>query len=69
MSMVFESFLQLCTCLQNVQDNVASQPGIQGSETKPNSLAIPPLAFGENFGDVYEVVLILDNREQFAMQG
>lgn len=53
----------------NVQDNVASQLGIQGSETKPNSLAIPPLAFGENFGDVYEVILILDNREQFAMQG
>ncbi|KAL1559570.1 Crossover junction endonuclease mus81, variant 2 [Salvia divinorum] len=50
-------------------ENVASQPGSQGSEAKPIALATPPLAFGEKFGDVYEVVLILDNREQFAMQG
>ncbi|KAH6810674.1 Restriction endonuclease [Perilla frutescens var. frutescens] len=53
----------------NVKDNIARQLGIQGSETKTNSLAMPPLAFGEKFGDVYEVILILDNREQFAMQG
>lgn len=56
-------------CLQNVQEHVTSQVGIQGSETKHNSLATPPLAFGEKFEDVYEVILILDNREQFAMQG
>ncbi|XP_057773896.1 crossover junction endonuclease MUS81 isoform X2 [Salvia miltiorrhiza] len=53
----------------NVEENVKSQLGFQGSETKPNSSATPPLAIGEKFGDVYEVVLILDNREQFAMQG
>ncbi|XP_047941322.1 crossover junction endonuclease MUS81 isoform X2 [Salvia hispanica] len=53
----------------NVQENVTSQPGFQGSEANPIALATPPLAFGEKFGDVYEVVLLLDNREQFAMQG
>ncbi|KAL6563562.1 Crossover junction endonuclease mus81 [Orobanche gracilis] len=39
------------------------------SESKSNTLPLPPLAFGEKFGDVYEVILILDNREQFAIQG
>lgn len=53
------------TCLQNVQDNAVSKPGIRGLE----SIAMPPLEFGEKFGDVYEVALILDNREQFATQG
>lgn len=46
-----------------------NKPAIHGSESRPNTLALPPLAFGENFGDVYEVILILDNREQFATQG
>ncbi|XP_048330077.2 crossover junction endonuclease MUS81 isoform X2 [Ziziphus jujuba] len=32
-------------------------------------LSMPPLAFGERFEDVYEVILILDDREQFATQG
>ncbi|KAK6928839.1 ERCC4 domain [Dillenia turbinata] len=31
--------------------------------------AIPPFRFGEKFDDIYEVVLILDDREQFAKQG
>lgn len=30
---------------------------------------MPPLSFGERFEDVYEVILILDDREQFATQG
>ncbi|GMN53715.1 hypothetical protein TIFTF001_022837 [Ficus carica] len=34
-----------------------------------NILSMPPLSFGEIFEDVYEVVLILDNREQFANKG
>ncbi|XP_011091811.1 crossover junction endonuclease MUS81 isoform X1 [Sesamum indicum] len=50
-------------------DYAVSKLNVRGSEPKPNTLAMPPLAFGENFGDVYEVVLILDNREQFATQG
>lgn len=32
-------------------------------------LSMPPLSFGERFEDVYEVILILDDREQFATQG
>lgn len=43
--------------------------GIQGSESKQNVLAMPPLKFGEKFGDVYGLILILDSREQFATQG
>lgn len=39
------------------------------SETKSNELAEPPLSFGERFEDAYEVILVLDNREQFATQG
>lgn len=50
-------------------DDAVNKLGIRGSESKPNTLAMPPLAFGEKFGDVYEVILILDNREQFATQG
>lgn len=38
-------------------------------ETRSNLLAAPPLANGEQFKDVYEVVLILDDREQFTSRG
>ncbi|KAF9596020.1 hypothetical protein IFM89_006947 [Coptis chinensis] len=31
-----------------------------------NVLMVPPLRLGERFGDVYEVILILDDREQFV---
>lgn len=34
-----------------------------------NVLSVPPLSFGERFEDVYEVNLILDDREHFASQG
>ncbi|CAA2953577.1 crossover junction endonuclease MUS81 [Olea europaea subsp. europaea] len=50
-------------------DCVVEKQGIQGSESKQNVLAMPPLKFGEKFGDVYGVILILDSREQFATQG
>ncbi|KAK4424864.1 Crossover junction endonuclease MUS81 [Sesamum alatum] len=50
-------------------DYAVNKLSVRGSEPKPNTLAMPPLALGENFGDVYEVILILDNREQFATQG
>ena len=30
-----------------------------------NILSMPPLSFGEKFKDAYNVVLILDDREQF----
>ncbi|KAL9424329.1 hypothetical protein AB3S75_036253 [Citrus x aurantiifolia] len=38
-------------------------------KTRVNLLSAPPLSFGERFEDAYEVVLILDDREQFAVQG
>ncbi|XP_024028051.1 crossover junction endonuclease MUS81 isoform X1 [Morus notabilis] len=34
-----------------------------------NILSMPPLSFGEIFEDAYEVVLVLDDREQFANKG
>ncbi|KAJ6387901.1 hypothetical protein OIU77_026459 [Salix suchowensis] len=37
-------------------------------DTNMNVLSLPPLSFGERFEDVYEVILILDDREQFAIQ-
>ncbi|KAK4285421.1 hypothetical protein QN277_002121 [Acacia crassicarpa] len=38
-------------------------------KSKVNGLSLPPLSLGERFEDVYEVILILDDREQFATQG
>ncbi|CAB4269174.1 unnamed protein product [Prunus armeniaca] len=34
-----------------------------------NVFSLPPLSFGETFEDAYEVILILDDREQSATQG
>ncbi|XP_031284861.1 crossover junction endonuclease MUS81 isoform X1 [Pistacia vera] len=42
---------------------------IDGLQTNMNVLSMPPLSFGERFEDAYEVILILDDREQFATQG
>ncbi|XP_028789880.1 crossover junction endonuclease MUS81 isoform X2 [Neltuma alba] len=41
----------------------------EGPKSTVNSLSLPPLSLGERFGDAYEVILILDDREQFATQG
>ncbi|KAL8542194.1 hypothetical protein ACS0TY_003164 [Phlomoides rotata] len=69
-SLISRDFGTLRACSStNVQDNAVSKPGIRGLESKHNSIAMPPLELGEKFGDVYEVILILDNREQFATQG
>ncbi|KAM1941581.1 hypothetical protein ACFX13_029141 [Malus domestica] len=40
-----------------------------GLEASSNVLSIPPLRFGERFEEAYEVILVLDDREQFATQG
>ncbi|MED6108308.1 Crossover junction endonuclease mus81 [Stylosanthes scabra] len=37
--------------------------------SKMTRLSVPPLSFGERFEEIYEVILILDDREQFATQG
>lgn len=40
-----------------------------GTERVTNISCLPPLKFGDSFGEVYEVILILDDREQFATKG
>ncbi|XP_029124879.1 crossover junction endonuclease MUS81 [Cajanus cajan] len=37
--------------------------------SKMNILNVPPLSLGERFEDAYDIILILDDREQFATQG
>ncbi|VFQ61428.1 unnamed protein product [Cuscuta campestris] len=39
------------------------------SETKSSMLSMPPLMHKERFEDVYDVILVLDDREQFVSQG
>lgn len=43
--------------------------GGEYSEAKSSILSMPPLTYGERFEDVYDVILILDDREQFVGQG
>lgn len=50
-------------------DHPASGSGSSNVEGSMNVLSKPPLNFGERFQDVYEVILILDDREQFATRG
>ncbi|KAK7276951.1 hypothetical protein RIF29_18100 [Crotalaria pallida] len=45
------------------------KPNKEELESKMNILSVPPLSLGERFEDAYEVILILDDREQFATQG
>ncbi|XP_017985058.1 PREDICTED: crossover junction endonuclease MUS81 isoform X1 [Theobroma cacao] len=47
----------------------SSRPSSEGLDANINILSIPPLSFGERFEDVYEVILILDDREHFTSQG
>ncbi|CAI8596066.1 unnamed protein product [Vicia faba] len=50
-------------------DHTTQKPNKDELESKMNILSMPPLSLGERFEDAYEVVLILDDREQFATQG
>lgn len=34
-----------------------------------NLSCLPPLTFGDSFEEAYQVILILDDREQFATKG
>lgn len=38
---------------------------MEASQTGGNELAVPLLEVGQAFGQVYEVFLVLDSREQF----
>ncbi|KAJ1409037.1 Winged helix-like DNA-binding domain superfamily [Sesbania bispinosa] len=50
-------------------DHSMQKPNKDELESKMNILNVPPLSLGERFEDAYEVILILDDREQFATQG
>ncbi|KAF4349988.1 hypothetical protein F8388_017566 [Cannabis sativa] len=50
-------------------DHHARKSSSDNMEAGFNILSVPPLKFGERFEDVYEVILILDDREQFANKG
>jgi crossover junction endonuclease MUS81 len=41
---------------------------LAGVEASSKALSMPPLSFGERFEDAYEVVFVLDDREQLATQ-
>jgi crossover junction endonuclease MUS81 len=45
------------------------KPNKDEVKSQMNILSVPPLSLGERFEDAYEVILILDDREQFATQG
>lgn len=42
---------------------------LDGFKASQNVFSLPPLSFGERFEDAYEVILVLDDREQFATRG
>ncbi|XP_027332483.1 crossover junction endonuclease MUS81 [Abrus precatorius] len=50
-------------------DHPMQKPNKDELESKMNILNVPPLSLGEKFEDAYDIILILDDREQFAMQG
>ncbi|KAK3001824.1 hypothetical protein RJ639_022453 [Escallonia herrerae] len=58
------SILRACSSTGDGVTHVRGGLGI-----KSNALRLPPLTFGERFGDLYQVVLILDDREKFTTQG
>ncbi|KAK9912942.1 hypothetical protein M0R45_036774 [Rubus argutus] len=41
---------------------------LAGVEASSRALSVPPLSFGEKFEDAYELVFVLDDREQLATQ-
>ncbi|XP_045819750.1 crossover junction endonuclease MUS81 isoform X1 [Trifolium pratense] len=50
-------------------DHAMQKPNKDEVKSQMNILSVPPLSLGERFEDAYEVILILDDREQFATQG
>lgn len=57
--------MRACSSTNHTMQN----PNKDELESKVNILSVPPLSLGERFEDAYEVILILDDREQFATQG
>ncbi|GKU92226.1 hypothetical protein SLEP1_g5983 [Rubroshorea leprosula] len=52
----------------SLTDCIAEKSITNGLEASMNVLSLPPLSLGERFEDIYEVILILDDREQFSNQ-
>lgn len=50
-------------------DHPTQNPNKDELVSKMNILNVPPLSLGERFEDAYDIILILDDREQFATQG
>ncbi|GMH27026.1 hypothetical protein Nepgr_028869 [Nepenthes gracilis] len=50
-------------------DSLVEEGSSYGFVTKRDVLRIPPLGFCEKFKDVYEVIMILDDREHFVSRG
>ncbi|KAL2337113.1 hypothetical protein Fmac_011559 [Flemingia macrophylla] len=50
-------------------DQPSQNPKKDEVVSKMNILNVPPLSLGERFEDAYDIILILDDREQFATQG
>ncbi|TKY49652.1 Crossover junction endonuclease MUS81 [Spatholobus suberectus] len=50
-------------------DQPMQNPNKDDLVSKMNILNVPPLSLGERFEDAYDIILILDDREQFATQG
>ncbi|WJX30848.1 Crossover junction endonuclease mus81 [Trifolium repens] len=50
-------------------DHAMQKPNKDDVKSQMSILSVPPLSLGERFEDAYEVILILDDREQFATQG
>ncbi|XP_038892703.1 crossover junction endonuclease MUS81 isoform X1 [Benincasa hispida] len=60
-----ERFFNLRACSSS-NPSISSESCRDGVKANMNILSMPPLSFGEKFEDSYNVVLILDDREQFA---
>ncbi|XP_074583617.1 crossover junction endonuclease MUS81 isoform X2 [Curcuma longa] len=55
--------LRVCTAVDPHTHKVSANDAIKGND---NILAMPPHDFGEKFQDIYDVILILDDRENFG---
>ncbi|XP_042411298.1 crossover junction endonuclease MUS81-like isoform X1 [Zingiber officinale] len=61
---VTQSFnLRVCTAVDPYSHKASANDVIKGND---NILAMPPHDFGEKFRDIYDVILILDDRENFG---
>ncbi|XP_004303068.1 PREDICTED: crossover junction endonuclease MUS81-like [Fragaria vesca subsp. vesca] len=45
-----------------------TKSSLAGVEASLKALSVPPLSFGEKFEDAYELIFVLDDREQLATQ-